>query len=149
LVVSKIKVLVVDDEPVYREILTKRLTRRMLDVSTAGGGDEALESLADREVDVVLLDVKMPGRDGIEICREIKRTHPLVEVIMLTGHADLSDAVTGMRQGAFDYLLKPVDADELVNKIEDAAARRGLQQAKIESWRAAGAAAGADSTTDN
>jgi len=120
----------------------------MLEVSTAANGDEALDSLADREVDVVLLDVKMPGRDGIEICREIKRSHPLVEVIMLTGHADLSDAVTGMRLGAFDYLLKPVDADELVNKIEDAATRRCLQQDKIESWRALGAKVRADSVAD-
>lgn len=145
---NKIQVMVVDDEPVFRDVLTKRLSRRMLEVSTAANGDEALDSLADREVDVVLLDVKMPGRDGIEICREIKRSHPLVEVIMLTGHADLSDAVTGMRLGAFDYLLKPVDADELVNKIEDAATRRYLQQDKIESWRALGAKVRADSVAD-
>ena len=128
---GNIRVLLVDDERAFLDVLTKRLKRRMLEVTTATSGLEALEVLAAGKTDVVLLDVKMPGMDGIESIKAIKKAHPLVEVILLTGHADLDDSVHGMELGAFDYLLKPADTDEVVNKIEDAAARKAIAESKI------------------
>jgi DNA-binding NtrC family response regulator len=79
----------------------------------------------------------MPGMDGIAAIKEIKRRHPLIEVIMLTGHADLEASAQGMASGAFDYLLKPVAIDELVYKIQDAAQARSLRVARMESLRQA------------
>lgn len=114
------RVLLVDDEESYVETLKKRLTRRGLTVFAAGGGEEALEILAANPVDVVLLDVKMPGMDGMEALRRIKQEHPQVEVIMLTGHANVDVAIRGMEQGAFDYLMKPAEMDDLYYKIQDA-----------------------------
>jgi DNA-binding NtrC family response regulator len=96
-------------------------------------GDDALRHLADNPTDVVLLDMKMPGMDGIEALREIKARQPLVEVIMLTGHASVEAAIDGMELGAFDYLMKPVEFDELLYKIQDAHKKKSLQEAKISS----------------
>lgn len=125
-------VLLVDDEVPFVETLTKRLTKRDLSVSSAFSGNGALEVLAQgRDVDVVILDVKMPGMDGIETLREIKKTYPLVEVIMLTGHASVESAVEGLRLGAFDYLMKPADIDELLYKVQDAHKAKSIQQQKI------------------
>jgi DNA-binding NtrC family response regulator len=125
-------VLLVDDEVPFVETLTKRLTKRDLSVSSAFSGNGALEVLAQgRDVDVVILDVKMPGMDGIETLREIKKTYPLVEVIMLTGHATVGSAVEGMRLGAFDYLMKPCDMDELVAKVSEAKQKKSQQEQKI------------------
>jgi DNA-binding NtrC family response regulator len=132
---SGISVLLVDDEPAFVDVLTKRLARRMLMVSSASSGREALNVLASRPVDVVLLDLKMPEWDGLTVLSRIKQTWPLVEVILLTGHVDLADAIAGMRQGAFDYMLKPVDTEMLIQKIEDARERKRLQEDKIDSWR--------------
>ena len=115
-----IRVLLVDDEESYVETLKKRLTRRGLTVFAAGGGEAALEILAANPVDVVLLDVKMPGMDGMEALSRIKQAHPDVEVIMLTGHANVDVAIRGMEQGAFDYLMKPAEMDDLYYKIQDA-----------------------------
>ena len=84
---------------------------------------------------MVVLDVKMPGMDGISTLREIKRHHPLVEVIMLTGHVDVEVAIHGMEVGAFDYLMKPTEIDELLFKIQDAHRKRSIQQAKIDNVR--------------
>jgi DNA-binding NtrC family response regulator len=137
---SQISVLLVDDEPAFVDVLTKRLARRMLEVSAASSGEQALAALAQRPADVVLLDLKMPGWGGLEVLSRIKNTWPLVEVILLTGHADLTDAIAGMRQGAFDYLLKPVDTETLVQKVEDAWERKRLQEEKIRAWQGQGAA---------
>ena len=95
-------VLLVDDEVPFVETMTKRLSKRQLTVIAAYSGREALEKLEKNAVDVVILDVKMPGMDGIETLREIKKIYPLVEVIMLTGHATIETAVEGMRLGAFE-----------------------------------------------
>ena len=122
-----IKVLLVDDETSYVEALRRRLTLRRLEVHTAASAAEAFTSLERDEADVVVLDVRMPGTGGIEATREIRRTHPTVEVILLTGHASLEASMEGMTMGAFDYLLKPVSIDELVFKIEDAYRRRSLR----------------------
>ena len=114
------KVLLVDDETEFLETLVKRLTKRRLDVIGTTSGGEALSILAETPVDVVVLDVKMPGMDGIETLKEIKKLRPSVEVIMLTGHANVEVAIQGMELGAFDYLMKPMDIDELLYKLQDA-----------------------------
>ncbi len=132
------RILIVDDEERFRVTLTKRLVERQLEVSSVGGGQEALAELRRRLYDVVVLDVKMPGLDGIETLSEIKKTHPGVEVILLTGHASVDSAVDGMRMGAYDYLLKPCELETLIEKINGAygvkAARdQRLRQAEIRS----------------
>jgi DNA-binding NtrC family response regulator len=132
---SQIKVLLVDDEPDFMEPLTNRLTLRKLEVYNAGSGHEALALLEGQAVDVVVLDVKMPGMSGLEVIRELKQRHPLVEVIMLTGHANLEASIQGMEAGAFDYLLKPAQIDELVYKIQDASQKKTLQEKKIAALR--------------
>ena len=131
-----IRVLLVDDERSFVETMQKRLAVRRLEVRMANSGPAALEELATDPVDVVVLDVKMPGMDGIEAIRAIKERHPLVEVILLTGHANLEASLEGMALGAFDYLLKPVGIDELVFKIEDAHRNKSLQEEKIRRLRA-------------
>jgi len=83
-------------------------------------------------VDVVVLDVKMPGMDGIETLREVKKKFPLTEVVMLTGHASMEVAIEGMEIGAFDYLMKPIDLDDLLYKLEDAYKKKSIQETKIK-----------------
>ena len=124
-------VLLVDDEVPFVETMTKRLSKRELMVLPAYSGREALEKLEKNGVDVVILDVKMPGMDGIETLREIKRVHPLVEVIMLTGHATVETAVEGMRLGAFDYLMKPCEIEELLAKVNEAKEKKSKHEQKI------------------
>ena len=119
-VTENIDVLLVDDEKDFRQILAKRLKRRGIHVREADRGETALQMLAESPVDVVILDVKMPGMDGIECLRRIKETQDLTEVIMLTGHADIQGGVEGIKAGAFDYLSKPVELEHLVRKIKQA-----------------------------
>lgn len=121
-------VLLVDDEADFVEIMTKRLKKRSFQVEVAYSGPEALEVLENTEkVDIVLLDVKMPGMDGIEVLSKIKEHSPLVEVIMLTGHATVDSAVEGLKLGAFDYLMKPCDIKVLMQKLNSAMERRQQQ----------------------
>lgn len=115
-----IRVLIVDDEVEFLETLVKRLRKRNLAVDGVTSGEAALELLKASPVDVVLLDVKMPGMSGLDTLREIRKGHNLIEVIMLTGHASVEAALEGMAVGAFDYLMKPTQIDELVYKIQDA-----------------------------
>ncbi len=124
--------LIVDDEEEFLETLMKRLRKRDLNVAGAKSGEEALELLSRKPVDVVVLDVRMPGMDGIHTLREIKQNFPLVEVVMLTGHASTEMAIEGMEIGAFDYLMKPVDIDELVFKLQDAYKEKLMQEKKIK-----------------
>jgi len=125
-------VLFVDDEEDYLTTLIKRMRKRQVNAFGVGSGEKALEHLAAHATDVVVLDVRMPGMDGIETLRRIKEVAPLTEVIMLTGHASLEVAREGMELGAFDYLMKPVDIDELVYKMEDAAQKKTIQEQKIK-----------------
>ena len=118
------RVLLVDDEIDFLSSLAQRLELRGLPVLTAGSGFEALEILDREPQDVVVLDVRMPGMDGIETLRRIKDRHPQVQVVMLTGHADLESSIEGMRFGFFDYLTKPVKLAQLVEKIDEAFSRR-------------------------
>jgi DNA-binding NtrC family response regulator len=127
-----IVVLLVDDEVPFVETMTKRLKRRGLTVGAAHSGQKALECLnRDGSIAVVILDVKMPGMDGIATLREIKKAHPLVEVIMLTGHATIESAIEGMRLGAFDYLVKPCDMEQLLAKVNEAKAKKNRHEEKI------------------
>ncbi|OQX21745.1 MAG: two-component system response regulator [Desulfobacteraceae bacterium IS3] len=125
-------VLLVDDEVPFVEAMTKRLTRRDLTIFSAFSGEEALERLKENAaVEVVILDVKMPGMDGIEALRRIKSEYPLTEVIMLTGHATVETGIEGMKVGAFDYLMKPCDMDQLISKVGEAAAKKRRHEEKI------------------
>ena len=131
-----ISVLLVDDEVAFVELLAKRLSLRQFEVHQAHDAETAMTILDDHpDIDVVVLDVKMPGTDGLTAIKSIKRRHPMVEVILLSGHASLETSVGGMALGAFDYLLKPVRIDELVYKLEDAHKRKSLQEHKIRSLR--------------
>jgi len=126
------KVLLVDDEAPFVEAMTKRLTKRQMSIIPAFSGDEALKQLQDKEdIEVIILDVKMPGMDGIETLKEIKKRYPLVEVIMLTGHATVESAIEGMKWGAFDYLMKPCDMEQLTAKVTEAATKKRLHEDKI------------------
>ncbi len=125
-------VLLVDDEVPFVETMTKRLTKRNLNIVSAFTGEESLKTLEkDNSIEVVILDVKMPGMGGIDTLREIKKSHPLTEVIMLTGHATVETGIEGMKLGAFDYLMKPCDMDQLIAKVGEAAAKKRQHEEKI------------------
>jgi DNA-binding NtrC family response regulator len=130
--VDTFNVLLVDDEVEFLETLVKRLKRRNLAATGVNSGEAALERLSQEAADVVVLDVKMPGMDGLTALREIKKRFPLVEVIMLTGHASMEVAIEGMEQGAFDYLMKPMDIDELLYKLQDAYKKKTLHEERIK-----------------
>jgi two-component system, OmpR family, response regulator len=119
-------ILLVDDEVDFVETLTKRFRIRKIPVASANNGQDALNLLNEQEFDVVILDVRMPGMDGLELLKRIRTEHPLTEVIMLTGHASLETGMQGMNLGAFDYVLKPADFDELLDKVRRAAERKAL-----------------------
>jgi len=124
-------VLLVDDEVEFLDTLMKRMKKRGVRVSGAKSGEDALAFLSKNPVDVVVLDVKMPGMDGIEALRTIKKRYPLVEVIMLTGHASVEVAIQGMELSAFDYLMKPINIDDLLYKLQDACQKKAIQEKKI------------------
>ena len=129
-------VLLVDDEVSFVETMNKRLTMRDLDMSAAFSGEDALATLASNSrIEVVILDVKMPGMDGIETLQAIRQKFPLVEVIMLTGNATVESAIDGMKMGAFDYLMKPCNMDVLMVKLKEAAAKKRAHDEKITEAR--------------
>ncbi len=120
-------VMLIDDEQEFIEPLAKRLERRNLRVLKAASGDTALEMIRQTSVDVVALDMRMPGMDGIEVLQAIKAFDPAIEVVMLTGHASVEAAFEGLEKGAFDYLMKPVGIDELLFKLQDAHKARTIK----------------------
>ena len=126
-----IRVLLVDDEEEFVECLAQRLEFREFDVITALNGADALERLEHEEVDLVILDLQMPDVDGLAVLRKIKELKPLIEVIMLTGHATVETAIEGMKLGAFDFLIKPTETEELVEKINRAFGRKAEQDERI------------------
>ncbi len=114
-------ILLVDDERGFVDTMAKRLQKRNMTVHKAYNGQAAMLQLGKHKaVQVVILDMKMPGKSGLEVLQEIKEAHPLVEVIMLTGHATVPTAIEGIQQGAYDYLMKPCSLDNLTTKILDA-----------------------------
>jgi len=129
------RVLVVDDEDDFRETFIKRLQKRKLNVTGAESGEKALEILDKLIFDVVILDVKMPGMDGVETLQEMKRIRPLMEVIMLTGHSTVETAIDGLKLGAFDYIMKPADFDELLEKMSQAYEKKKAHEQKIQESR--------------
>ena len=132
-----IDILLVDDERDFVEMLTLRLTDAGHRVRAAFSGQEALAVLTENEedglseIDVVVLDIKMPGMDGIETLKQIKARHPVVEVILLTGHGAVDTAITGLKSGAFDYLLKPADFEELTAKLEAARKQKNQHEERL------------------
>jgi two-component system, OmpR family, response regulator len=128
---EQFKVLVVDDEPDFLETIVKRLKRRSISASGVDSGKKALEVIEQESFDVVVLDVLMPGMDGIETLRVMKKKKPFMEVIILTGHASVESGLQGMQLGAFDYVMKPADLDELIEKIRQAAERKVIHEGKL------------------
>lgn len=134
---TEANILLVDDDAQFIDVMKKRLTNRLMQVFHAGSGDEAMGQLAlHDEIEVVILDVNMPGRNGMEMLRLIKQQYPLVEVIMLTGHATMESAIDGMRLGAADYLMKPCGIEVLVEKVKDAVEKKRRHEEKIVDARA-------------
>lgn len=125
---QKFRVLVVDDEDDFRETLIVRLRNRGLVVDGAPSGEKALEFLENQDVDVVVLDVRMAGIDGIECLKRIKKSKPQVEVVLLTAHATVKSGIEGMHSGAFEYVMKPVPLDELLEKMELAYERKRMHE---------------------
>jgi two-component system, OmpR family, response regulator len=121
-------ILIVDDEEDFRVTLVKRLQKRNINVFGAESGLKALDLMNKLIFDVVVLDVKMPGMDGIETLQEMKKKNPLVEVILLTGHASIESGIEGMKLGAFDYVMKPVNIDDLLEMIHKAYDRKVIQE---------------------
>ena len=130
---ENIRLLLVDDEIDFRQTLASRLQKRGLHPEQAGDGEECLSILEQKPMDVVVLDVKMPGISGIEVLDAIKKNYPKTEVILLTGHASTRDGVDGIKSGAFDYLTKPIELEHLVGKIKQASEKISRAQ-KIRQW---------------
>jgi DNA-binding NtrC family response regulator len=127
----KIRVLLVDDEESFVDALAERLRGRGLHAATAYSGDGALARLNEEDFDVVILDMVMPGKDGIQTLNEIKQFKPLVEVILLTGFATLDSAVSTLQRGAFYYLMKPADMSDLLRNIINAYQRKAEHEERI------------------
>ncbi|CAB5124595.1 Response regulator [Olavius algarvensis associated proteobacterium Delta 3] len=128
-----VRVLVVDDETDFLDMIVRRLKQRVLDVSGVTSGDAAVRVIREHPVDVVILDMRMPEMDGIETLQEIKKLSPMVEVIVLTGYANMESAMRVMEMGAFDYLMKPSDMDDLEYKIQDAYQEKRLNEKMLNS----------------
>ncbi len=127
-----IRLLLVDDEDGFRQAIARRLEKRGLITLQAANGETCLNILEKEPMDVVVLDVKMPGMNGIETLKAIKNTFQKIEVILLTGDAAIADGIEGIKSGAFDYLTKPVEIDHLFNKIIHAADRIRLEREREE-----------------
>jgi len=119
-----IRVLLIDDEVGYVYVLSKRLSKRGFEVGKASSGSEAFQILRQRSFDVAILDLKMTDMDGIEVLKVLKKMVPELVVIMLTGHGSAEAAHEGIRLGAYDYLTKPCETEELIQKIMEAYDKR-------------------------
>lgn len=117
-------VLIVDDELEFLDLMQNRLHKRGFSIDTASTGEMALEMVTARTFDAMVLDVKMPGIDGIEVLRRVKQIRPELPVLLLTGHASMEAAMTGVETGAVDYLLKPVPINDLIMRLRDIASRK-------------------------
>lgn len=124
--------LIVDDEQAFTEIIAQRLTKRGFSIKTAADGMTALRQLQEDEtIEVVILDVAMPGMSGIETLQAIKSQHALTEVIMLTGHATVDTAVEAIKLGSFNYLIKPCEMEDLIFHVQEALKRKRGRETRI------------------
>jgi DNA-binding response OmpR family regulator len=121
---GRIKVLLIDDEAPYLNALSKRLKRRNFHTILAFNGTQGIQAVRYHDFDVAVLDLKMDDMDGIEVLKILKKLAPQIEVIMLTGHGSEQAAREGIELGAFDYLIKPCELEELIEKIELAASKK-------------------------
>ena len=128
---ATIHLLLVDDEEKTLKAYSTLLEEEGMNTLIATNGPDALRIIDEHPLDVVILDIKMPGLDGIEVLRKTKQTHPRVEVIMVTGNASVESTIEGLRLGAFDYLIKPVDPSVLVTKVNEAYAKKEAVEEKI------------------
>lgn len=118
------KVLLVDDEKEFLEALSERMETRGMDVSSATSGEEALRKVEEGSYDAIVLDLQMPGMNGLEVLKVIKARRPEMQIILLTGHATVEKGVEAMKLGAMDFLEKPADLGELTEKIKKAQAKK-------------------------
>ena len=125
------RVLVVDDEGDFRETMVSRLLKRNIDASGAENGEKALKLINKFTYDVVILDIRMNGIDGIAVLREIKKIKPLIEVVLLTGHGTVESGIEGMKLGAYDYILKPARFVDIFEKIQHAHEKKSVRSEKI------------------
>jgi len=126
-------IMLVDDEVTFVETLAKRLAERNIETITAFSAEEGLKKLKNnKNLEVIVLDIKMPGMDGIEALEELKKVSPLIEVIMLTGNATIESAINAMKLGAYDFIMKPFDIEELVCKVEAATNKKREHAEKIK-----------------
>ena len=132
---KRMRLLLVDDEESYVNVLSKRMTKRNFEVSSAFSGAQALRILRKQDFDAVVLDLKMEDMDGIEVLKILKTMAPELPVIMLTGHATVETAIEGMKLGAFDYLMKPCDIDQLMAKVQEAKEKKIKHEEKIKQAR--------------
>ncbi len=120
--------LLVDDEDDFRTTLANRLKLRKVDITDVASGNEAIELVRQKSFDVAIIDVKMPGIDGIETLKQIKQLQPAIEIVMLTGHASIESGMEAMKLGAYDYVMKPCDIDELLIKTGEAYQNKLLKE---------------------
>ncbi len=120
------KVLLVDDEEDFLEIMAERMTARGMEVTTCESAEAALNKIQAQAFDAIILDFMMPGMDGFQALKKIKKLRPEMQIILLTGHATVEKGVEAMKMGATDFLEKPADIEALEKKIKDASARRML-----------------------
>jgi DNA-binding NtrC family response regulator len=123
---NKERVLLVDDEPEFTEVLAQRMQSRGVDVETAASGSEALEKAKEESYDAIILDLAMPGMDGLETLRHLLEANPALQVILLTGYATLQKGVEAIKLGAMDFLEKPAEIQKLLQKIQEAKAKKML-----------------------
>jgi len=127
---ARIKILLVDDEVTFANNMSRLLAKRGYEVAVVHTGEEALRKVEEDEVDVVILDLKMPGMGGLDTLKILKKRKPLIEVIILTGHGSVDSAVDGMHLGAFDYVTKPVYVEDLNEKVRQAHQRKMIREGK-------------------
>lgn len=128
---DKMKLMLVDDEERYLLTTAKLIKKKGIDVVTAQSGAQAMDLLKSHDIHVVILDIKMPGMDGFKTLRAIKTLYPPVEVIFFTGHATMDSAIEGLQFGAFDYIMKPADIDDILTKAYEAFGKRQRLEEKI------------------
>jgi len=124
------RILLVDDEVVFTTNMSKLLTNRGYKVTAVNSGDSAIRELEEKDFDVVVLDLKMPGMDGITTLKEIRKLDLFTETLILTGHGSIDSAMEAIKLGAYDYLTKPCEIDELVAKIEGAWEKKDVEKQK-------------------